>query len=188
MATTADVANAINNALLSLLQHYEPISEFTGTVALEENPVFLELSAHQVYNNLQHLNKFKAWGPDGLPNWVLKEYAVLLAQPVSDILNASYKEQKLPCLPVWKLADITPLPKVKQVSDPKKELRPISLTPALSKITEDFIVSDYIKPALEEKVAPNQFGTADSTQRSSSILLCVHLDYACPLFHHALPK
>jgi len=68
MATTADVATAINNALLSPLQDYEPISEFTETVALEENPVFLELSAHRVYNNLQHLNKFKARDADGLPN------------------------------------------------------------------------------------------------------------------------
>ena len=68
MASTADVANAINNALLSPLQDYEPISEFTETVALEENPVFLELPTNRVYNNLQHLNKFKAPGPDGLPN------------------------------------------------------------------------------------------------------------------------
>ena len=57
-------------------------------------------------------------------------------------------EQKLPS--VWKLADITPLPNVKQVSDPKKELRPISLTLALSKNAEDFVVLDYIKPALED--------------------------------------
>ena len=78
-------------------------------------------------------------------------------QPVSDILNASCKEQKLPS--VWKLANVTPLQKFKQVLDPKKELCPISLTPALSNIAGDFIVSDYIKPALEEKVAPNQFGT-----------------------------
>ena len=42
---------------------------------------------------------------------------------------------------------------------PKKELRPISLTPVLSKIAEDFIFSDYTKPALKEKVAANQFGT-----------------------------
>ena len=63
-------------------------------------------------------------------------------------------EQKLPS--VWKLANITPLPKVKQVSDPKKELRPISLTSALCKIAEDFVVSDYIKPALEEVVDPRQ--------------------------------
>ena len=120
---------------------------------MEENSEFLELSAHRVYNNLQNLNMFKAPGLDGLPDWVLKEDAVLLAQPVSDILNASHKEKKLPS--VWKLAVISPVPKVKQVPDP----RPISLTSALSKFADDFIVSDYIKPALEEKVAPNQFGT-----------------------------
>ena len=50
---------------------------------------------------------------------------------------------------MWKIADVTPLPKVKQVTDPKKELRPISLTSTLSKISEDFIVSDLIKPTLE---------------------------------------
>ena len=48
MATTADVANGINNALLSPLQYYEPLSECTETVALEENPVFLELPTHRV--------------------------------------------------------------------------------------------------------------------------------------------
>ena len=50
---------------------------------------------------------------------------------------SSYKEQKLPS--VWKHADVTPLPKVKQVVDPKKELRPISLTASLSKVAEDFV-------------------------------------------------
>ena len=72
-------------------------------------------------------------------NWLLKEYAELLAQPVGVILNSSFMEQKLPS--VWKLVDITPLSKVKQVLDPKKELRPISLTSAFSKIAEDFVVS-----------------------------------------------
>ena len=70
MATTADIANAINNALLSPLQDYEPVSEFTETVALEESPVFLELPTLRIFNNLQHVNKFKAPAPDGLPNWV----------------------------------------------------------------------------------------------------------------------
>ena len=39
---------------------------------------------------------------------------------------------------------VTLLPKVKQVLDPKKELRPISLTLSFSKIAEDFVVTDYI--------------------------------------------
>ncbi|XP_067046036.1 uncharacterized protein [Acropora muricata] len=93
---------------------------------------------------------FKAPGPDGLPDWVLKEYAVLLAQPVSDILNAPHKEQKLPS--VWKLADITPFPK----------------------IADDFIVSDYIKPALEEKVAPNQFGTIAGSSTVMALIRVAH--------------
>ena len=81
------------------------------------------------------LNKHKALGPDELSNWLFKECAELLAQPASDILNSLYMEQKLPY--ARKLAYVTPLPNVKQVSDRKKELRPISLTSALSKIAED---------------------------------------------------
>ena len=88
------------------------------------------------------------------------------AGQTSLLLNASYKEQKLPS--VWKVADVTPLPKV------KKELRPISLTPALSKIAEDFIVSDYIKPALKEKVAPNQFGTITGSSTVMAFISMVH--------------
>ena len=33
----------------------------------------------------------------------------------------------------WKMANITPLPKTKTVKDPKKDLRPISLTASISK-------------------------------------------------------
>ena len=47
------------------------------------------------------------------------------------------------------------LPKSQASVDSRKELFPISLTPALSKIAEGFTVSDFVKPALEEKVAPN---------------------------------
>ena len=35
-----------------------------------------------VYNKLKSLNPNKASGPDGISNWVLKEYAELLANPI----------------------------------------------------------------------------------------------------------
>ena len=86
------------------------------------------------------------------------EYTEFLVQPVSDILNASYKEQKLPSVGSSPTLYYS-LPKSQASVDSRKELRPvlrpISLTPALSKIAKDFIVSDYVKPALEEKVTPN---------------------------------
>ena len=35
----------------------------------------------------------KASGPDGIPSWVIKENADLLAAPVADILNSSFLEE-----------------------------------------------------------------------------------------------
>ena len=169
-----EVANSINHALLEPLQPYEPIDNERAALQLplEENPEFLEVSVQRVYNNLLHLNKHKASGPDGLSNWMLKEYAEILVTPVQNILNTSYSERKLPSM--WKIADVTPLPKVKQVTDPKKELRPISLTSTLSKISEDFIVSDYIKPALESLVDSNQFGTISGSSTVLALISMIH--------------
>ncbi|XP_015747169.1 PREDICTED: uncharacterized protein LOC107326931 [Acropora digitifera] len=82
------------------------------------------------------------------------------------------EEQKLPS--VWKYADVTPLPKVKQVVDPKKELRPISLTASLSKVAEDFVVSDYIRPALERIADSNQFGTVSGSSTVFALLSMIH--------------
>ena len=74
------------------------------SLPLEETPEFLKVPTYLVFNNLKHLNKHKASeGPDGLSSYLLKEYAELLALPVSDLLNSSYVEQTLPSL--WKLAD-----------------------------------------------------------------------------------
>ena len=126
-----DVANAINSALLEPLEKYRLASALLS-LPLEESPEFLEVSEDRVYRKLNSLNPAKACGPDRIPNWLLKEYAMLLVVPVTRILNFSYKEQRLPC--VWKLADVSPLPKKKPVKEIKKDLRPISLTPCISKI------------------------------------------------------
>ena len=71
------------------------------------------------------------------------------------ILNSSFAEQKLPSQ--WKYADVTPLPKVKPITVVSKhKLRPISLTPSLSKLAKDFVVHAFVAPAILEIVNPNQ--------------------------------
>lgn len=45
-----------------------------------------------------------------------------------------------------KLADVTPIPKKKPINDLKKDLHPISLAPCVSKIAEDFVICDHVKP------------------------------------------
>ena len=125
---------------------------------------------HELYNKLSHLNPAKAQGPDGIPNWILKDFAELLAYPVSAILNASFNEQRLPS--TWKLADVSPLPKKKPFTNIKKDLRPISITSCISKVAEDFVVSKYVKPAVLAVLDPSQFG---ATPKSSTTLALLEM-------------
>lgn len=103
------------------------------------------------------LNSTKVSGPHGIPAWLLRENSDFLTEPVKDNLGCSFKESCLP--PSWKSAEVVPVPKEKPVKDVNKHLRPISLTPVLSKIAEEFIVKEHVKPAVVEKIAENQYGT-----------------------------
>ena len=122
-----EIANFINSALLEPLKSYDPIKSERAALQLppQENPELLEVSVQRVYNNLLHLNKHKAPGPDGLSNWVSKEYAKILVTNVQNILNTSYSEQKLPSM--WKIADVTPHPaQVEESNQPKKKKKSAS--------------------------------------------------------------
>ena len=133
-----DQANVIYSAFLEPLQVYklhEPLVHFP----LEDTTKFLTVSEERVQKVLASLNQSKASGPDNVPNWLLKEYS---AFPITQILNASYREQRLPT--IWKMADVPPLPKKKPVLGLKKDLRPISLTPCVSKVAEEFVVEDVV--------------------------------------------
>ena len=59
-----------------------------------------------VLSALKKLNPHKASGPDGIPNWLMRGYAEILAPPVSSVLSSSFVEQRLP--PSWKQADVVP--------------------------------------------------------------------------------
>ena len=118
------------------------------------------------------LNRSKAHGPDGIPGWVLKENADLLAVPIADILNSSYREGRLP--PSGKEADVVPVPKQRPVQDINKHLRPISQTPILSKIAEEYVVDTYVKPAVLSKIDPQQFGTVPKSSTTHALIRMIH--------------
>ena len=72
-----DIANKLNAASLEPLQ----------ALHLENDSDILQLPVYRVYKFLTRLNKHKSFGPDGISNWLLKEYAEILAEPVTQILN-----------------------------------------------------------------------------------------------------
>ena len=90
-----------------------------------------------------------------------------MTEPVTEILNTSYFENCLPSS--WK--DV-------KIKDVNKHLRPISLTPILSKIAEDYVVEEYVKPAVLKKIDPRQFGTIPNSCTTHALISMTHNWYA----------
>ena len=152
-----DVANKVNEAFLTSTQEYQPpITNLFSNSEANPDYEFSGITVYSSFNILRKLNPRKACGPDGIPNWLLKAYAEILAEPVSSILNSSYEEQKLPT--AWKFTNIIPIPKQKPITDVNEYLRPINPTPSISKVAEEFIISKYIAPAVLKVIDLNQYG------------------------------
>ena len=57
---------------------------------------------------LSRIQLSKSPGPDDIPNWLLKEMAPILADPICAIFNASVRQGHVPNR--WKLANVVPVP------------------------------------------------------------------------------
>ena len=80
---------------------------------------------------------------------------------------------KLPS--IWKVANVIPLLKVKPVENLTKHLRPVSLTACLSKVAENFVVQDYIKPAVLKNLDPIQYGAVPKSSTTHALIHMVHV-------------
>ena len=89
-----------------------------------------------------------------------------------DIINCSFDENRLP--PSWKSADTVPIPKQKPIKDVNKHLRPISLTPLLSKVAEEFVVAEHLRPSILKKIGDNQFGAISASSTTYGLISMVH--------------
>ena len=107
-----------------------------------------------------------------MPNWLLKENADLLAPTITDILNSSFAERRLP--PSWKPVDIVPIPKQKPIKDVNKHLHPISLTSVKSKVAEEFVIEEHLKPAILKKIGDNQYGAIPNSSTTQAVISMVH--------------
>ena len=149
-----------------MLQHVEKMVS-SGNMTCK--PIIMKklnsivVTEQSVARKLREVSTSRASGPDDIPNWVLKEYADILAAPIAVILNASFSEVSVPR--VWKLADVPPLPKAPIVSDFNTDLRPISLTSTMSKIAESFVIEKALKPVVLSHIDPGQFGFIPVSQR-----------------------
>jgi len=105
------LANAINEFFVSVSRHM-PKADPSILEDLHDdyNSDFI-IDPEEVVNRLASIDIYKAPGPDGLPNWLLRDFAAYLCEPLAAIFNASVREGFIP--PIWKSADVTPVPKVR---------------------------------------------------------------------------
>ena len=133
---------------------------------------FLKVTEERVQKVLEKINPNRASGPDKIPNWLLKECSYIIALPIMKILNLSFYEQSIPT--AWKMADVVPLQKKKRVNILEKDLRPISLTPYVSKVAEEFIVDDYVKPTALEMIDKTQYGAILHSSTTMALINMLH--------------
>ena len=113
----------------------------------------------------------KATGPDEIPNWILHDYATILAPPVCAIFNSSLREGTVPAL--WECADVRPVPKIRPPALIDKDLRSIFLTPILLKCLDKFMCT-WIMVITNDQIDPQQYGSIKGTSTVHALVELVH--------------
>ena len=89
--TDKDFADLINKSFI------EPMTTYNLTLfeRISDDPLEVNMNltnTSSVLKKLKCLKTYKAPGPDDIPNWILRDYAEILAPPISVLLNSSYKQ------------------------------------------------------------------------------------------------
>ncbi len=165
------LADEINSFFESISQGLPPLQP-TSVSTPHEVPSKYIISVDSMESCLMQIKIHKAPGPDGVPNWVLRDFAPVLAGPLASIANSSIRESYVPH--IWKCADVLPLPKVTPPTEIEKDLRPISLTPAMSKACMEHFIYTWLWECVREKIDPNQFGGKKGSSTVYALIKLLH--------------
>ena len=176
------LANNINTSLVNVSADLDRLTVATAADQYVDNDNELmappgecaynyEITAEIVFNKLERINIRKAPGPDNLPNWFLRDFGFALCDPLAWIFNSSIKEGIVPS--IWKKANVVAIPKIKPPKSIEQDLRPISLTPTISRIFES-IVGKWMLDAIGDKFDKKQFGAIKGRSTSHALVDIMH--------------
>ncbi|KAI8516894.1 hypothetical protein Bbelb_054750 [Branchiostoma belcheri] len=104
----AGTADAVNKHLSAICQALSPLDCGDLPSYLPATPP-PRVSIWDMYHRLRRIKVSKAPGPDNISPKLIKEFAFELSTPMTDILNSSLQEGKVPAQ--WKEAIVVPVPK-----------------------------------------------------------------------------
>ena len=112
-----------------------------------------------------HRMPVKATGSDGVPTRLYKKAALILAEPLHDLISECIRQRKFPSF--WKVADIVPVPKSRGLSF--NDFRPISLLPIPAKLAERFILRS-LRLDMTSHLGADQFGIRRGSSTTHAII------------------
>ena len=149
ISNPADIVNAFGNYFHSVFIHSTPIDPaslslqqcvFNNTVSVNE------ISVDDVRKHLQRSKNSQTTGVDGVPSFLLRDCASVLAAPLAKIFNRMLQYSTFP--DIWKKAFICPVLKKGKTND-VTNYRPISLLCNFAKTFESIIyetIYNSVKP------------------------------------------
>ena len=126
----------INDALVPVTKELSSLNCLHIDIIPENSLFDISAEKKEVYRKISNISTSKSPGSDGIPNWVLKCYAHVLASPVASIFNASIQQASVTTM--WKKAS-SKIPKLSSPEDTTNDLCLISLTSTLAKTCERFV-------------------------------------------------
>ena len=115
--------------------------------------------------------KRTATGPDDLPFWFWKEYALELTPVITHILNVSLVSQQV--LKIWKTANVRPIPKDTNISA-LDQLRPISVTDIIMRLFERLILDFELTKPVSCFIHSDQFAYKKDCGTETALLRNQH--------------
>ena len=165
------LADSINSFFQGVAADLSPLNDNCVPPPPEVVPDEFIISVEDVERKLSQINVHKAPGPDGLPNWLLRDFSSYLAGPVCAIYNASVREGFVPSR--WKEANVVPVPKVHPPKAVEADLRPISLTATLAKVLESFVGS-WILDRVGSNLGDRQYGALRQRSTTHALVDMLH--------------
>ena len=124
----------------------------------------------EVLNQLKTMRSDCSTGTDQIPVKYLKLAADYIASPLTNIINGFIAKNSFPV--VWKIARVSPLPKVVSPTE-LDHYRPIAILPALSKVYERLILNQIVKYIDQHKILNENVTGFRKGHTTSSVLLRV---------------
>ena len=110
-------------------------------------------------------------GYDDIQAWVFKTCSYELADIVTFIVYRSIELGQVPSN--WQKSIVTPIAKT---SNPRSiaEYRPISVTPTLSRLTEQLVVARYLRPSMFAETLRDQFAYKPTGSTACALIKTIH--------------